>query len=36
MLTLTNPQRLLRSEVPFPVEPVEEMQLGFWKKVFRS
>ena len=36
MLTLTNPQRMLRSEVPLPVEPLEEVQLGFWKKVFRS
>ena len=36
MLTLTNPQRLLVSEPPLPVEPLEEVQLGFWKKVFRS
>jgi len=36
MLTLTNPQRMLRSEAPLPVEPLEEVQLGFWKKVFRS
>jgi protein-tyrosine phosphatase len=36
MLTLTNPQRMLRSEAPLPVEPLEEVQLGFWKKVFRT
>ncbi len=34
-MTLTNPQRMLRSEVPLPVEPLEEVQLGFWRKVFR-
>jgi tyrosine-protein phosphatase YwqE len=33
-LTVTNPQRMLRSEPPIPVEPLEEVQLGFWKKVF--
>jgi protein-tyrosine phosphatase len=35
-LTLTNPQRMLRNEAPIPVEPLEEVQLGFWKKVFRG
>ena len=34
-MTLTNPQRMLRSEAPLPVEPLEEVQLGFWRKVFR-
>jgi len=34
-MTVTNPQRLLRSEPPLPVEPLEEVQLGFWRKVFR-
>ena len=34
-MTLTNPQRMLRSEAPIPVEPLEEVQLGFWRKVFR-
>ena len=34
-MTVTNPQRMLRSEAPLPVEPLEEVQLGFWKKVFR-
>ena len=34
-MTLTNPQRLLRSEAPLPVEPLEEVQLGFFKKIFR-
>ena len=34
-MTLTNPQRLLRSEAPLPVEPLEEVQLGFWRKVFK-
>lgn len=34
-MTLTNPQRLLRSEPPLPVEPLEEVQLGFFKKIFR-
>lgn len=34
MLTETNPERMIRSEAPLPVEPVEEIQLGFWKKVF--
>jgi hypothetical protein len=33
-LTVTNPERMLRSEPPIPVDPVEELQLGFWKKVF--
>lgn len=34
-LTVTNPARILRSEAPLDVEPLEEVQLGFWKKVFR-
>ena len=34
-MTVTNPQRLLRSEPPLPVEPLEEVQLGFWRKVFK-
>ncbi|HMA21633.1 MAG TPA: CpsB/CapC family capsule biosynthesis tyrosine phosphatase [Gemmatimonadaceae bacterium] len=34
-MTVTNPQRMLRSEAPLPVEPLEEVQLGFWRKVFR-
>jgi len=34
-LTVTNPQRMLRSEPPLPVEPLEEVQLGFWRKVFK-
>ena len=34
-MTVTNPQRMLRSEPPLPVEPLEEVQLGFWRKVFR-
>jgi protein-tyrosine phosphatase len=34
-LTITNPQRLLNNEAPVPVEPLEEVQLKFWKKVFR-
>lgn len=34
-MTLTNPQRMLRSEAPLPVEPFEEVQLGFWRKVFK-
>lgn len=32
-LTVTNPERLLRSEPPLPVDPVEEVQLGFWSKL---
>jgi protein-tyrosine phosphatase len=35
-LTVTNPQRMLRSEDLVPVDPLEEVQLGFWKKVFRG
>jgi protein-tyrosine phosphatase len=35
-LTVTNPQRMLRSEAPLPVDPLEEIQLGFWKKLFRQ
>lgn len=34
-LTVTNPQRMLRSERPLPVEPLEEIQLGFWRKLLR-
>ncbi|MEO8192464.1 MAG: CpsB/CapC family capsule biosynthesis tyrosine phosphatase [Gemmatimonadales bacterium] len=34
LLTVTNPERILRSELPLPVEPLEEVQLGFWRKVF--
>jgi len=34
-LTVTNPERMLRSERPIPVDPVEDVQLGFWQKVFR-
>lgn len=34
-LTVTNPERMLRSEPPLPVIPLEEMQLKFWQKVFR-
>jgi protein-tyrosine phosphatase len=34
-LTVTNPQRMLRSEAPLAVDPLEEIQLGFWRKVFR-
>lgn len=34
-MTVTNPQRMLRSEAPLPVEPLEEVQLGFWRKVFK-
>ena len=32
-LTVANPQRMLRSEAPLPVDPVEEAQLGFWSKL---
>ena len=32
MLTVTNPERMLRSEDPLEVEPLEEVQLGFFKK----
>jgi protein-tyrosine phosphatase len=35
-LTVTNPERLLRSEAPLPVEPLEEIQMGFFKKMFRQ
>jgi protein-tyrosine phosphatase len=35
-LTVTNPEHMLRSEDLVPVEPLEEVQLGFWKKVFRG
>jgi hypothetical protein len=35
MLTVTNPQRMLRSEAPLDVEPLEEEQLSLWKKLFR-
>jgi len=34
-MTVTNPGRLLNSELPLPVDPVEEVEPGFWKKVFR-
>jgi protein-tyrosine phosphatase len=34
LLTLTNPQRMLRSEAPIAADPLEDVQLGFWKKVF--
>jgi protein-tyrosine phosphatase len=34
LLSVTNPQRLLRSEAPLGVEPVEEVQLTLWKKLF--
>lgn len=34
-LTLTNPQRMLRSEAPIPVDPLQEVQLGFWRKVLK-
>ena len=36
LLTVTNPQRLLRSEPPIEVEPLDEAQLSFWKKIFRA
>lgn len=35
LLTVTNPERMLRSEHPIPAEPLDDVQLGFWKKVFR-
>src|SRR5688572_2617905 len=35
LLTVTNPERMLRSDTPLPVPPLEEVQLGFWKKLFR-
>jgi len=35
LMTLTNPKRMLRSEKPLAVPPLEEVQLGFWKKLFR-
>jgi hypothetical protein len=34
-LTLTNPERMLRSEAPIPVDPLQEIQLGFWRKVLK-
>lgn len=33
-LTVINPGKMLASEPPLPVAPVEDIQLGFWKKVF--
>jgi protein-tyrosine phosphatase len=33
-LTVTNPERMLRSEAPLPVDPLEEIQLGFWRRLF--
>jgi protein-tyrosine phosphatase len=35
-LTVENPGRMLRSEVPLPVQPLEDIQTGFWKKIFKS
>lgn len=35
-LTVTNPQRMLRAEPPLPVDPLPEVQPGFWKKMFRK
>ena len=32
LLTVTNPERMLRGEDPLEVEPLEEIQLGFFKK----
>jgi protein-tyrosine phosphatase len=34
-LTVTNPGRMLNSEAPLPVMPLEEAQRNFWQKVFR-
>jgi protein-tyrosine phosphatase len=34
-LTVTNPGRMLNSEAPLPVMPLEEVQLKFWQKAFR-
>ena len=36
MLTVTNPERLLRSETPLEVEQLDEAQLSLWKKIFRA
>jgi protein-tyrosine phosphatase len=35
LLTVTNPARLLDSEMPLAVDALEETQLSFWQKVFR-
>jgi protein-tyrosine phosphatase len=35
-LTVENPERILRSEAPLPVEPLEDIQTGFWKKIFKA
>lgn len=34
-LTVTNPERMIQGQAPVPVAPLEEVQLKFWKKVFR-
>ena len=34
-LTVTNPERMLRGEAPLPVDPLPEVQLGFWQKLFK-
>jgi protein-tyrosine phosphatase len=34
-LTDTNPERMIQGLAPIPVSPLEEVQLKFWKKVFR-
>jgi len=36
MLTLTNPERMLSSEPPLPVEPVEEVQESFWRRLLKN
>jgi protein-tyrosine phosphatase len=33
-LTVTNPERMLSSEDPIDVDPLEPIQLGFWRKIF--
>ncbi|MEO5590325.1 MAG: CpsB/CapC family capsule biosynthesis tyrosine phosphatase [Gemmatimonadaceae bacterium] len=35
MLTVTNPERMLRSESPLSVDSLEAVQLGFWKRVMK-
>ncbi len=33
-LTVTNPERILESQLPVGVKPLPEVQRGFWKKIF--
>ncbi len=34
-LTVTNPERMILGEPPLPVTPLDEVQLKFWRKVFK-